>query len=342
MAAVCPVPLINLESAIDHPCQALADWKTLDELGVPAEGGKFVLSWAWHPKALPLAVPAAAVHMAALRGMDVTVLRPEGFALPEPVMEKARARRGALRRLGARDRRPRARPWQGRTCSTPSRGRRRTTTATRGRGGAARRPARLVRRTRTGSPAAPGCKFMHCLPVRRNVVVRDEVLDGPRSVGDPQAHNRMWVADGGPPPPARWEDGSAMKDVGQRTAEMAALKHATPYIRLFKGKTFVVKVGGEARARPKPRSAASSSRSTSSTRSASASSWCTAAARSRAASPRALGAEPRFVEGRRVTDEAALEVAAMVLNGAVNTRILAACRARSACPRSASPASTPA
>ncbi len=91
MAAVCPVPLINLESAIDHPCQALADWKTMDDLGIPARGGKFVLSWAWHPKPLPLAVPAAAVHMAALRGMDVTVLRPDGFALPEPVMAKARA-----------------------------------------------------------------------------------------------------------------------------------------------------------------------------------------------------------------------------------------------------------
>ncbi len=39
MAAVCPVPLINLESAIDHPCQALADWKTMDDLDVPARGG---------------------------------------------------------------------------------------------------------------------------------------------------------------------------------------------------------------------------------------------------------------------------------------------------------------
>ena len=45
--------------------------------------GKFVLSWAYHPRALPLAVPAATVHMAAMRGMEVVVLRPEGFALPE-------------------------------------------------------------------------------------------------------------------------------------------------------------------------------------------------------------------------------------------------------------------
>ena len=50
-------PYINMESAMNHPCQNLADWKTLDDLTVPANGGKFVLSWAYHPKALPLAVP---------------------------------------------------------------------------------------------------------------------------------------------------------------------------------------------------------------------------------------------------------------------------------------------
>ena len=43
------------------------------------------------------------------------------------------------------------------------------------------------------APAEPGCRFMHCLPVRRNVVVADEVLDGPRSAVVREAHNRMWV-----------------------------------------------------------------------------------------------------------------------------------------------------
>jgi acetylglutamate kinase len=117
-----------------------------------------------------------------------------------------------------------------------------------------------------------------------------------------------------------------VKDVGQRSAEMAALKHAAPYIRLFKGKTFVLKAGGEALASEGAIRAlleqvdilyqvgirvvlvhgggAESS-----------------------GLLRALGGEPRFVEGRRITDEKALEVAAMVLNGAVNTRVLAAGRA---------------
>src|SRR6185369_17117340 len=84
IAALVDKPLINMESAMNHPCQALADWKTMDELDVPASG-KFVLSWVNHPRALPLAVPAAAVQMAAMRGMEVIVARPEGFALPTAV-----------------------------------------------------------------------------------------------------------------------------------------------------------------------------------------------------------------------------------------------------------------
>jgi N-acetylornithine carbamoyltransferase len=89
MTSLIDKPLINLESAVNHPCQSLADWKTLDELGVP-RNGKFVLSWAYHPRPLPLAVPAATAQMAAMRGMELVVLRPEGFALPEALMDKAR------------------------------------------------------------------------------------------------------------------------------------------------------------------------------------------------------------------------------------------------------------
>jgi len=106
MASLIDKPLLNLESAVNHPCQALADWKTLDDLAVP-RAGRFVLSWAYHPRALPLAVPAAALHMAALRGMEVIVLRPEGFALPGAIMERARraaaASGGSVRETAERD-----------------------------------------------------------------------------------------------------------------------------------------------------------------------------------------------------------------------------------------------
>jgi N-acetylornithine carbamoyltransferase len=92
--ALCEKPLINLESAMSHPCQALADWRTLDEQRV-ASSAKFVLSWVYHPRALPLAVPAATLQMAAMRGMEVAVLRPEGFALPPALVARARAAAGA-------------------------------------------------------------------------------------------------------------------------------------------------------------------------------------------------------------------------------------------------------
>src|SRR5260221_12687424 len=75
---------------MNHPCQSLADRRTMDELKVP-QRAKFVLSWVYHPKTLPLAVPAAAMHMAAMRGMEVGVLRPDGFALPPQIMTVARS-----------------------------------------------------------------------------------------------------------------------------------------------------------------------------------------------------------------------------------------------------------
>jgi acetylglutamate kinase len=129
-----------------------------------------------------------------------------------------------------------------------------------------------------------------------------------------------------------------MKDVGQQSAAVAALRQAVPYIRLFKGKTFVVKVGG----------AALGSDSGGRPSAAEAAPRAMVAVLEQVhvlhqvgirvvlvhgggpqstALSRALGAEPRFVAGRRITDDAALEVATLVLNGAVNTRLLAACRA---------------
>ncbi len=190
VAALCDKPLVNLESAMNHPCQALADWKTLDDLGVPRHG-KFVLSWVQHPRALPLAVPAATVHMAAMRGMEVVVLRPEGYSLPPATMDKARAAAaaagGSVRETADRDDALAgaqvlyAKEW-GSTAHY----------------GDAEGDASL--RTRLGGwcvtpewfdRAAAGCKFMHCLPVRRNVAVTDAVLDGPRSIVQREAYNRM-------------------------------------------------------------------------------------------------------------------------------------------------------
>lgn len=192
IAGLCRKPLVNLESAMNHPCQALADWKTIDELGVPRHA-RFVLSWVNHPRALPLAVPAAALTMAAQRGMEVVVLRPAGFEMPAPLLERARA------------------------LATGSGG---SVTETEDRG-AALAGAQVLYAKEWGSTAhygdaeadarlraalgdwmvrkswfedtAPDCRLLHCLPVRRNVAIADEVLDGPRSAVLAEAANRLYV-----------------------------------------------------------------------------------------------------------------------------------------------------
>lgn len=190
MAELVDKPLINMESAMNHPCQALADWKTMDELAVP-DHGKFVLSWVNHPRALPLAVPAATLTMAAQRGMEVVVLRPEGFEIPQPLANKAQrlaaASGGSFTQTADRTSALRgahvlyAKEWG----------------STRHYGDA---DADAALRAQLGgwqvdggwfAGTDPACHFMHCLPVRRNVAVADEVLDGPRSVVLREAYNRM-------------------------------------------------------------------------------------------------------------------------------------------------------
>ncbi len=192
MSELCDKPLVNLESSMNHPCQALADWKTLDDVGV-SRHAKLVLSWVWHPKPLPLAVPAATAHMAALRGMEVVVLRPEGFALPAQIMDKAqraaRAGGGSIRETTDRDDAlggahiVYAKEWG----STAHYG---------DAEGDSKLRAALTDwcvRESWFDRAASGCKLMHCLPVRRNAAVADEVLDGPRSLVLREAANRLTV-----------------------------------------------------------------------------------------------------------------------------------------------------
>jgi N-acetylornithine carbamoyltransferase len=192
MAGLTTKPLVNLESALNHPCQALADWKTMDDLGVP-RGGRFVLSWAWHPRALPLAVPAAALHMASLRGMEVIVLRPAGFALPEPVMERARraaaAAGGSVRETAERNEALEGadilyvKEWGATACYGDAAGDARLRSALTG----------WCVRNDWFARTALECRVMHCLPVRRNTAIADEVLDGPRSAVQREAANRLTV-----------------------------------------------------------------------------------------------------------------------------------------------------
>ena len=191
LTALFDTPYINMESAMGHPCQNLADWKTLDDYDIPANGGKFVLSWAYHPKALPLAVPSSTLYTAARRGMDVTVLRPEGFELPQAIMERsheaAAAAGGSVRETDDRHEAMDgahviyAKSWS----STKHYG--------------DRIADKKLRNDHVHwcvddtwfNNALTDCRFMHCLPVRRGVVVSEPVLDGPRSIVIHEARNRM-------------------------------------------------------------------------------------------------------------------------------------------------------
>jgi N-acetylornithine carbamoyltransferase len=189
---LCDRPLINLESAMNHPCQALADWRSMDQLGIP-QNGKFVLSWAYHPRALPLAVPAATLHMAAMRGMEVVVVSPEGFALPAQIVDKAR-RAAAAAGGSVTETSDRAAALAGANVLYAKEW---GTTMYYGDTDAdLKLRADLSEwcvRERWFANALPGAKLMHCLPVRRNVAVADEVLDGPRAVVGREAFNRMAV-----------------------------------------------------------------------------------------------------------------------------------------------------
>jgi N-acetylornithine carbamoyltransferase len=186
------VPIINLESAMHHPCQALADMMTIREkLG---EGRKKVLlTWAWHPKPLPMAVPNSFALAAAQMGHDLVIAHPRGYELDDELMEtvrqKAIAEGGSVTISHEGDRAfdgaevVYAKSWGSRNFY----GALEKDIAER----AQYRAKWIVdgqKMARTNSAI-----FMHCLPVRRNVIVTDGVIDSASSVVVDEAENRLHV-----------------------------------------------------------------------------------------------------------------------------------------------------
>ena len=173
------VPVINMESSLWHPCQAMADALTIQENFKKVGGTKVTLAWAYHPKTLPTAVPNSFVAICSQLGADVTIACPEEFQLDPQVMARLPRPPRVVHDLdegieGAQV--VYAKSWGG--------------PAYYGRWEVEKRIREGCRSWRVRRIPSNAI-FMHCLPVRRNVVVVDEVLDG-SAVYD-QAENRLHV-----------------------------------------------------------------------------------------------------------------------------------------------------
>jgi N-acetylornithine carbamoyltransferase len=136
-------------------------------------------------------VPAATVHLAAMRGMEVIVLRPEGFALPDAVMDKAR-RAAAASGGSVRETADRREALEGAHVVYAKEWSYTAAYGDEAQDARARAPLRDWCLTEQWfAPALEACRLMHCLPVRRNVALADALLDGPRAIVRQQAYNRM-------------------------------------------------------------------------------------------------------------------------------------------------------
>ena len=186
------VPIINLESAMHHPCQALADMLTIREkLGSGRK--RVVLTWAWHPKALPMAVPNSFALAAAQMGHDLVIAHPRGYDLDQELLESsvqfAAAAGGNLEITDDIDvafagaEVIYAKSWG----SKQFYGKTDEDIAAR----AQYRGKWIVDEDKMSK--TKGAIFMHCLPVRRNVIVTDGVIDSAASVVIDQAENRLHV-----------------------------------------------------------------------------------------------------------------------------------------------------
>ena len=169
------VPIVSLESATEHPLQALADALTITEHQNKSKP-KVVLSWAPHPKALPQAVANSFVKIMKLKGVDLVVTHPYGYELKEEITTNVTIEYNQDKAFDNADF-IYTKNWS-----------------------AYKEYGKVLTKdenwmiTQNKMLLTNKAKFLHCLPVRRNVVVTDEVLDGKNSLVIEQANNRTYAA----------------------------------------------------------------------------------------------------------------------------------------------------
>lgn len=186
------VPIINLESACHHPCQALADALTLQELLHEPRAKTLLLTWAYHPKPTPMSVTNSILTMGAMLGMRIRLAHPEGFDLDGGIVNEAR--QTARKRGGSLE--ITHDPDSGYAEADVVYAKEWGSLRYYGRWGEERSLRNALQDwtvTEARMRRTAGARFMHCLPVRRNVVVDDAVLDSPASAVIQQAGNRLHV-----------------------------------------------------------------------------------------------------------------------------------------------------
>jgi N-succinyl-L-ornithine transcarbamylase len=166
------VPIVNMESATGHPLQALADAITIEELKTKSKP-KVVLSWAPHPKALPHAVANSFIEIIQTIDVDFTITHPEGYELHPDIVKDTSVvydQEAALKDADF----VYVKNWSnykdyGKITSEDT--------------------SWMMTQKKLKT-----AKFMHCLPVRRNVVVEDAVIDSEQSIVIAQSNNRTYAA----------------------------------------------------------------------------------------------------------------------------------------------------
>ena len=171
------IPVLSLESATLHPLQSLADRVTIQENLQSGKRPKVVLTWAPHVKALPQAVPNSfAEWMKDWNEIDFVITHPKGYELDKKFTGNAKVEYDQNKALDGADF-VYVKNWSsfqdyGKIMNTD--------------------PSWMITNNKLANTNT--AKVMHCLPVRRNLVIADEVLDGPNSIVVQQAGNRVWAA----------------------------------------------------------------------------------------------------------------------------------------------------
>ena len=169
------IPVVNMESSVGHPLQALADAITIEEYKT-CKKPKVVLSWAPHPKALPQAVANSFIEMMQLQDADFVITHPKGYELNPEITKNSVIEYNQEKAFENADF-IYVKNWS----SYKNYGQVLNTDA-----------SWMI--TADKMKFTNNAKFMHCLPVRRNVIVTDEVLDSEDSIVIEQANNRTYSA----------------------------------------------------------------------------------------------------------------------------------------------------